>query len=109
MLVWQVRTYKEKVIFPKKPNVITYYDLKMTKHIAKQLHSKVIESIRNWYDAELFSLIYVIMGKDYLASVKGLEDYIKTDVRIENMGGLGLGQRKLLDFLNSIDISGLDS
>ena len=49
------------------------------------------------------------MGKDYLASVKGLEDYIKTDVRIENMGGLGLGQRKLLYFLNSIDISGLDS
>ena len=95
--------------FLRASDLITYYDLKMTVTTAKQLQSQVIESIQSWHDAELFSLIYVIMGKDYLASVKGLENYIKTEVRIENMGGLGCGQRKLLNFLNSLDISGLDS
>jgi hypothetical protein len=39
------------------------------------------------------------MGRDYLLSVHGLENVVDTNVRIENMGGLGIGQKKLANFL----------
>ena len=78
---------------------IENYDLRMTKEIAFQIRPKVLEKIRRYDERESFSFIYVLMGKDYLLSVDGLENIVETTVRIENMGGLGLGQRKLLNFL----------
>ena len=81
---------------------ITYYDLRMTKSLARKLHSQVIAEIRKWHEDESFSLIYILMGKDYLESIQGLGEYIKTEIIIENMGGLGVGQRKLVNFLDSL-------
>ncbi|MHA1947035.1 MAG: DUF6884 domain-containing protein [Candidatus Hodarchaeales archaeon] len=78
---------------------IEYYDKKMTKTLATQYQSKILEKIRNYNETESFSLIYVLMGRDYLLSVHGLENVVDTTVRIENMGGLGIGQRKLANFL----------
>jgi hypothetical protein len=83
---------------------IKNYDLKMTKAIAEKLNPEVIRKIRKWSEEESFSLIHIIMGKDYLESVRGVEDSIQTEVKIENMGGLGIGQRKLVNFINSVNI-----
>ncbi|MHA1976835.1 MAG: DUF6884 domain-containing protein [Candidatus Hodarchaeales archaeon] len=91
--------------FLRSDDIITYYDLRMTKTIAKRLNSQVIESIRVWHEVVPFSSIYVLMGKDYLATVHGLEESIKADITIENMGGLGIGQQKLVRFLNSLNLS----
>ena len=74
----------------------------MTKTLAKQYRSRVLEKIRIYHEFESFTLIYVLMGKDYLLSVNGLENIVDTSVKIENMGGLGVGQRKLVNFLQEI-------
>jgi len=81
---------------------IDYYDERMTKTLAKQYRSRVLDKIRRYHEIESFSLIYVLMGKDYLMSVDGLENIVGTKVKIENMGGLGIGQRKLVNFLQEI-------
>ena len=81
---------------------IEYYDERMTKSLAKRHRSSALEKIRNYHETESFSLIYVLMGKDYLISVDGLENIVDTKVKIENMGGLGIGQRKLVNFLLDI-------
>ncbi|MFX0051716.1 MAG: DUF6884 domain-containing protein [Candidatus Hodarchaeota archaeon] len=81
---------------------IEYYDLRMTDKLADQLNSEVISRIVEWHREEDFEYIYVLMGRVYLKSVKGLEDYIDTRIKIENMGGLGLGQRKLVQFLEKV-------
>lgn len=81
---------------------IEFYDRRMTKTLAKQYRPKVLEKIRKFHEVESFSLIYVLMGKDYLISVDGLENIVNAKVKIENMGGLGIGQRKLVNFLQEI-------
>ncbi len=81
---------------------IGYYDKRMTKTLATQHQFNVLEKIRNYHETESFSLIYVLMGKDYLLSVHGLENVVDTRVKIENLGGLGIGQRKLANFLVEI-------
>jgi hypothetical protein len=78
---------------------IEYYDKRMTKTLATQYQSETLEKIRNYNEFESFSLIYVLMGRDYLLSVHGLENVVNTTVKIENMGGLGIGQRKLANFI----------
>ncbi len=82
---------------------IENYDLRMTKSIAKQQNLRVIKKLQKWTEEEYFSFIYILMGKDYLETVRGVEDYVQTNVEIENMGGLGIGQRKLVNFINSIN------
>ena len=81
---------------------IEYYDKRMTKTLAKKYQSSVIEKILKYHELESFSLIYVLMGKDYLLSVDGLQNLVDIEVKIENMGGLGIGQRKLVNFLQEI-------
>jgi len=93
--------------FLRSSDQINNYDLKMTKSIAKNLRLEIIEKIQIWHESEAFSHIYVLMGKEYLTSIDGLQNVIESKITIENMGGLGIGQRKLLDFLNSINISSL--
>ena len=82
---------------------IDYYDKRMTKTLAKQYRSSVLEKIRKYHELESFSLIYILMGKDYLLSVDGLENIVDARVKIENMGGLGIGQRKLVNFLQEVE------
>jgi len=82
---------------------IEFYDKRMTKPLARQYRSKILEKIRKYHEIESFSQIYVLMGRDYLISVEGLENIIDADVKIENMGGLGIGQRKLVNFLQEIN------
>jgi hypothetical protein len=78
------------------------YDLRMTPIIAKKLNSQVIEKINLWHKSNPFSLIYILMGKDYLITIKGLKERLSpTQVIIENMGGLGIGQKKLVQFVDS--------
>ena len=80
---------------------ITDYEQRMTPMIAKKLNPQVLEKIHLWYESDLFSIIYVLMGKDYLSTVQGLKELVSpTRVIIENMGGLGIGQRKMLQFID---------
>ncbi|MFX0171523.1 MAG: DUF6884 domain-containing protein [Candidatus Hodarchaeota archaeon] len=81
---------------------IEYYDLRMTDKLADQLNSEIISRIIEWHREEDFEYIYILMGRVYLKSVKGLENFIDTCIKIENMGGLGLGQRKLVQFLEKL-------
>ncbi len=93
--------------FLRSDDEINDYDLFMSKGRAEELNAQVISGIREWHETEAFSIIYVLTGKDYLNSVHGLAEFINTEVRIENMGGLGIGQRKLVDFINSLSTIGL--
>jgi cytoplasmic iron level regulating protein YaaA (DUF328/UPF0246 family) len=83
-------------------DVIENYDLRMSDKLAEQHNPEVISRIVKWHHEENFDYIYVLMGKIYLKTVKGLEDSINTKIKIENMGGLGLGQRKLVRFLEKL-------
>jgi cytoplasmic iron level regulating protein YaaA (DUF328/UPF0246 family) len=88
--------------FLRETDYIENYNLKMTKELASKHNQTVISQITKWHEEEQFDYIHVLMGKDYLKSVEGLKTYIDTKIHIENMGGLGLGQRKLVQFLNAL-------
>ena len=81
---------------------IEYYDLKMNQKLAEKHNSAVLSRIKKWHSEEKFDFIYVLMGKTYLNAVHGLKEIINVDIRIDNMGGLGIGQQKLLKFLDDI-------
>lgn len=81
---------------------IGYYDKRMTRTLAKHHKPIVLDKIRKYNEEESFSLIYVLMGKDYLIAVDGLDKAVDANVIIENMGGLGIGQRKLVNFLSEV-------
>ncbi len=85
--------------FLRENDFIEYYDQKMTLQRARELNNQVIEAIKVWYSEERFSLIYILMGRIYLAAVTNLESILDTTVIIEPMGGLGIGQKKLVNFL----------
>ncbi|MHA1971746.1 MAG: peroxide stress protein YaaA [Candidatus Hodarchaeales archaeon] len=87
--------------FLRSDDLIEYYDLKMTKRLALKHREKVISDIKGWYEEENFDLIYILMGKVYLLAVEGLQKYIDTKLVIEPMGGLGLGQQKLVRFIET--------
>lgn len=80
-------------------DLIEDYDLKMTTKLAKKLNLQVIQEIIKWNKEEKFDLIYVLMGKTYLKATEGLETQLDVEVIVENMGGLGVGQQKLVRFL----------
>ncbi|MHA2224418.1 MAG: peroxide stress protein YaaA [Candidatus Hodarchaeales archaeon] len=87
--------------FLRSDDLISFYELKMTEKLAEKLRVNVIQAILNWHNRENFDLIYVLMGKIYLKAVEGLKSHLRTDVVIENMGGLGLGQQKLVKFITN--------
>ena len=80
-------------------DLIEYYDLKMTPKIAQKHRLSVISSIQEWNTIEHFDLIYILMGKVYLLSIEGIQDFIPTNIEINSMDGLGFGQQKLVRFL----------
>ncbi len=85
--------------FLREDEFIEYYDVRITDRLAEELKPQVIQSIINWHNEMNFILIYILMGKSYLKSVEGLDSKVDVKLMVENMGGLGLGQRKLLNFL----------
>jgi cytoplasmic iron level regulating protein YaaA (DUF328/UPF0246 family) len=87
--------------FLRDEDLIEDYELRMSPPLAKELNPSIIEGIASWHEEAVFEEIYVLMGKDYLQTVKGLQDRVKTKIKIENMGGLGLGQAKLKRFIDS--------
>ena len=75
---------------------IEYYDLRMTKELAEKHNPSVLSQILKWHQEEKFDVIHVLMGMDYIKTVEGLEKMTDTHVIIENMGGTGYGQQKLV-------------
>ncbi len=88
--------------FLRETDYIENYDLKMTEELASKHNQQVLFQISQWHEEENFDYIHILMGKDYLKSVEGLNKYIETKIHIESMGGLGLGQKKLVQFLNTV-------
>lgn len=88
--------------FLRETDYIEYYDLQMTKELASKRNQEIIFQISRWHEEEHFDYIHILMGKDYLKSVEGLHKYIETKIHIESMGGLGLGQKKLVQFLKTV-------
>jgi hypothetical protein len=68
--------------------------------MSKQHNLNVIKAIKKWQREENFDLIYILMGKNYLGAVAGIEGQLSTEIVIQNMGGLGIGQRKLKNLIN---------
>jgi hypothetical protein len=87
--------------FLREDDLISFYDLRMTKSRAKNLRQEILEKIYKWDEELSFTLIYVLLGLDYLESVIGLDEVLKCQIIIENMGGLGIGQKKLKEFIQS--------
>lgn len=87
--------------FLRSTDSIESYDLKMTSEIARKHNPQVIQEIIKWNKEENFDYIYILMGKTYLEAIGGLETHIDTEIIVENMGGLGIGQQKLVRFLET--------
>ena len=87
--------------FLRSTDSIESYDLKMTAEIARRHNPQVIQEIIKWNNEEKFDYIYILMGRTYLKATEGLETHIDTKILVENMGGLGIGQQKLVRFLES--------
>lgn len=79
---------------------IEYYDMRMTPILSKQHNLNVIKAIKKWQREENFDLIHILMGKNYLGAVAGIERQLSTEIVIQNMGGLGIGQRKLKNLID---------
>jgi cytoplasmic iron level regulating protein YaaA (DUF328/UPF0246 family) len=95
--------------FLRSTDSIEDYNLKMTTKIARRVNPQVIQEILKWNEEEKFDYIYILMGKTYLQAIEGLKTHLDTKVIIENMGGLGVGQQKLVRFLEKFSkIKSLD-
>ena len=90
--------------FLRNSDYIEYYDMKINRKLAKEYNPKILSQIRKWHNEENFNLIYILMGKDYLETVEGISKYIDTQIIIENMGGLGVGQKKLVKFIEKYSL-----
>ena len=88
--------------FLRDKDLIEYYDKKMSRKLALLHRQQILTKIKEWHSEENFSLIYILMGKMYLESVENLENIIKTEIKIESMQGLGIGQQKLFNFIESM-------
>lgn len=86
--------------FLRSSDYIEDYELRISPSLAQKLNSQVVHAIRLWHKETPFEEIYILMGKDYLRTVYHLESYVDTQIRIEGMGGMGLGQRKLKQFID---------
>ncbi|UCG02204.1 MAG: peroxide stress protein YaaA [Candidatus Heimdallarchaeota archaeon] len=88
--------------FLRSTDLIKDYDLKMTENLARKHNSQVIQEVIRWNKEEEFDYIYILMGKTYLKAIEGLKTHIDTKIIVENMGGLGVGQQKLVRFLENL-------
>lgn len=86
--------------FLRSSDYIEDYELRISSSLAQELNSQVIRAISLWHKETPFEEIYILMGKDYLRTVYNLESHVDTKIRIEGMGGTGLGQKKLKHFIN---------
>lgn len=86
--------------FLRENSLIEYYDKRMTRKLSNIHNPAVIQAITLWHEKERFHLLYVLMGMDYLNAVNGLKEAVDAEIIIENMGGLGIGQRKLKNFID---------
>lgn len=95
--------------FLRSTDLIEDYDLIMTPKLARKFNQQVIQEITKWNEEEKFDYVYVLMGKTYMQATKGLETQLDVEVVVENMGGLGVGQQKLVRFLEKFSkIKSLD-
>lgn len=72
--------------------IIRRYELKMTKNIALKLQSETIHKLKELFSKKQYDEIFVNLGREYMFSIKGFEQFLLNDTKIIYAKG-GIGQR----------------
>jgi cytoplasmic iron level regulating protein YaaA (DUF328/UPF0246 family) len=73
--------------------LIEYYNLRMTEERAKELNPQIINGFKSLLNDKHYDTVFINLGKDYMAAVKGLENIAPQDTRLYYATGR-VGERK---------------
>jgi len=71
---------------------IEYYDLKVNKDNLNDLNKKVLTSLKQLFQNNNYSEIFINLGSDYREVIKGFESYITSECKVEYAEGK-IGQK----------------
>ena len=79
---------------------IQYYDCRMTQERARTLHSQVLCDFKSILQADCYDELFVGLGKAYLETISGYEQFVPTDLEtFLSRGSMGRRQVELRDWL----------
>lgn len=81
--------------------VIEPYDLRMTRKQAEILHAEVMTSLKDLISKKVYKEIFVILGKDYMPAIEGIERIAPCPV-LYARGRIGEKMAALKKWLNMI-------
>jgi cytoplasmic iron level regulating protein YaaA (DUF328/UPF0246 family) len=82
---------------------ISYYEERMTKKKAHELRDDVLKKLSRYLTAHTYRKIFVMMGRDYLEAIRGINTLIDVPVEIIKMEKIGKAQQKLRNLLLRIN------
>ena len=68
--------------FLKQNDLIENYDLKMNKKQARKLNKSIVRDLRNYTRDKKYKEIFINLGKDYMLSIEGFEQFIPKETKI---------------------------
>lgn len=84
---------------------IPYYNQRMDKHRAEELHPQVMQRLKRLELRNRYSEIYINMGKVYLLALDGLHDMVSADTPIKYAkGGIGEKAKAMKEWLKASNI-----
>jgi len=89
-----------------KPNdLIENYDLKMNKKQARKLNKSIVRDLRNYIRDKKYKEIFINLGKDYMLSIRGFEQFIpkETKIIVAN-GGIGKKMKQMKEWILNLSL-----
>lgn len=63
-------------------DLISFYDVRMTKSRAKEIRREIIKKLRDVIIKKCYKEVFINLGKDYLPAIQGFEKKIPTTTKI---------------------------
>lgn len=81
---------------------IPFYDRRMNKKRAEELHKGTLEKISALLNGRKYSKLFINLGKDYMRAIDGYQEFLdpKTEVRIAE-GGIGLKSKAMKEWIQN--------
>lgn len=89
--------------FLKADEYIDDYDLRMTKKRAKELHSAILDELRELISNNIYREIFINLGKDYLPAIEGFEKWVTCPV-LYAQGRIGEKMRDMKKWIIRISL-----
>lgn len=80
--------------------LIPFYDRKMNKKRAEELHKETLEKISTLFKGKKYSKLFINLGKNYMRAIDGYQEFLdhKTEVCIAE-GGIGLKSKAMKEWI----------